>query len=380
MSGTRQQRERPAGGKVLRANGPAAQRRGPPTIRDVAARAGVATATVSNVLTGRRPVAEKLREAVLEAVQALGYERNHLAASLRLQRTRTVGIVVPDLTNPFFAELVREIEEVAARSGFQILLVDSNENATQEAARIRALLTRRIDGLILVPTTDEVASSAATHGAPPTILVDRGLELAGFDSVGTDNLEAGYLGCRHLLELGHHDIALLVTTRSLGNIRDRIDGYRRALAEAGCASRERILVGGPTIEACRSAMEGELSGRARPSAIFATAYVATLGAIQAIRAVGLAFPEEVSLLGCDDFDWMKVLHPYVSTIRQPVAEMAGHAWRLLAAHCAGEVEGYSRIRLPCTIEVRETTRPPGSTARRGNPTATITATTGRRER
>jgi len=113
-----------------------------PTIRDVAARAGVATATVSNVLTGRRPVAELLRRSVLDAVEELGYERNHLAASLRLQRTRSVGIVIPDLTNPFFAELVRRIEEIAARSEFQILLVDSNEESAQEKARICTLLAR----------------------------------------------------------------------------------------------------------------------------------------------------------------------------------------------------------------------------------------------
>ena len=336
-----------------------------PTIRDVAARAGVATATVSNVLTGRRPVADGLRRVVLEAVRELGYERNHLAASLRLQRTRSVGIVVPDLTNPFFAELVRQIEEVAARSDFQILLVDSNEEPTREAARIRALLARRIDGLVMAPTTDDVSCLGAARRHPPTILIDRGLDLPGFDSVGADNVEACYRGCRHLLDLGHRDIALLVTVADLGNIRDRIDGYRRALAERGCADRERVVIGGATIEGCRAAIESQLRGGGRPTAIFAAAYVATLGAIQAIRAIDLAFPEDVSLLGFDDFDWMTVLRPYVSTIRQPVAELASHAWKLLMSRCEdNRGEQHARIRLPCTLEVRESTRPPSSVAAR----------------
>ena len=336
-----------------------------PTIRDVAARAGVATATVSNVLTGRRPVADGLRRVVLDAVQELGYERNHLAASLRLQRTRSVGIVVPDLTNPFFAELVRQIEEVAARSDFQILLVDSNEEPTREAARIRALLARRIDGLIMAPTTDDVTCLGAARRHPPTILIDRGLDLPGFDSVGADNVQACYRGCRHLLDLGHRDIALLVTVADLGNIRDRIEGYRQALAERGCADHERVVIGGATIEGCRAAIESQLRGAGRPTAIFAAAYVATLGAIQAIRAIDLAFPEDVSLLGFDDFDWMTVLRPYVSTIRQPVAEMASHAWKLLMSRCEdNDSEQHARIRLPCTLEVRESTRPPSTVAAR----------------
>jgi LacI family transcriptional regulator len=332
-------------------------RRTVPTIRDVAARAGVATATVSNVLTGRRPVAAMLRRSVLDAVEELGYERNHLAVSLRLQRTRSVGIVVPDLTNPFFAELVRRIEELAAQSEFQILLVDSNEVPAQEKARIRALLARRIDGLILVPTEDDVSGLLADRRHPPTVLLDRGLDLAGFDTVGVDNVAAGHSGCRHLLELGHRDIVLLVTADALANVRERIAGYRRALAEAGLADRARVVIGGPSIDGCRAAIEAVLRGPHRPSAVFASAYVATLGAIQAIRAVDLAFPEDVSLLGFDDFDWMTVLRPYVSTIRQPVAELAAHAWRCLAARCEGEAASSKRIRLPCTLAVRESTRP-----------------------
>jgi LacI family transcriptional regulator len=334
-------------------------------MRDVANCAGVSTATVSNVLTGRRPVADNLRRIVLQAVRELGYERNQLAASLRLNRSRTVGIVVPDLTNPFFAELVRHLEEMAARNEFQILLVDSNEEPTREAARIRAMLSRRIDGLIMAPTTDDVGSLGTARSHLSIVLVDRGLDVADIDSIGVDNLQACYQGCRHLLELGHKDIALLVTVPNLSNIRDRIEGYRRALAESGYADRARVAIGGATIEGCRHAIEPLLRGPDRPTAIFAGAYVATLGAIQAIRAVDLVFPEHVSLLGFDDFDWMKVLRPYVSTVHQPVAELASHAWELfISRYQNGPDERLVRIRLPCTLEVRESTRPPSTVKKR----------------
>jgi len=341
------------------------------TIRDVAARAGVATATVSNVLTGQRHVAGDRRRLVLEAVDALGYQPNHLAASLRRKDSRTIGIVVPDLTNPFFAELVQRIEGLAAAGGFQILLVDSSNDVQREASRARALLARRIDGLILVPTRDALPAmnpSGPSLPLPATVLVDRGYGLAGFDAVQSDNADACYRGCGHLLQLGHRDIVFLVSTDVLANIRDRISGYRRALADAGLTGRERVVVGGASVESCRGAIEQELRRADRPSAVFAATYDATLGAIKAIRAVDLAFPEDVSLLGFDDFDWMTVLRPYVSTIGQPIDAMAASAWRLLCARLQGGADrsgnANARIRLPCTLQVRESTRPPATAVKR----------------
>jgi LacI family transcriptional regulator len=319
----------------------------------------VAPATVSNVLTGRRQVAERRRRLVLEAVAALGYQPNHLAASLRRRQSRTVGIVVPDLTNPFFAQLVHRIEELAAERDYQILLVGSGEEESRELGRIRALLARRIDGLIVVPTRDEVSVLLAQGPPlPPTVLVDRGFGLAGFDTVAADNLDACRLGTRHLLELGHRDIALLASARELSNIRDRIEGYRQALAEAGYAARARIVLGGLGVESCQSAIAAELSRGRRPSAIFAATYPATLGAIKAIRELELDFPADISLLGFDDFDWMSVLRPYVSTVSQPIDDMAAEAWRLLTARLAGGEGAHARIRLACRVRARESTRPP----------------------
>jgi LacI family transcriptional regulator len=326
-----------------------------PTIKDVAKRARVATATVSHVLSGRRAVADNLRQRVLKAVDALGYRPNQVAASLRQRQTRSVGIVVPDLTNPFFASLVHHIEELAADSGYQVLLVGSNENAERETERVQALIARRVDGLIVMPTGDKV--SVLHNGGPPTVLVDRGFSAVGYDRIACDNLEGGYVGTRHLLDLGHREIAILATSK-LANIEERVEGYRRALAEAGVSSNERVIYGGVTIDSCREAMRFELLREKRPTAIFGTAYVATLGAVQAIRAANLSIPEDISLLGFDDSDWMTVLRPYVSTIRQPIQNIAINSWNRLHARLTGDVTGSLHMQLPCTLEVRESTCPP----------------------
>ena len=333
-------------------------RNGAPTIRDVADRAGVAPGTVSNVLTGNRPVTESLRRVVLQAVEALGYEPNYLAASLRLNRSRSVGVVVPDLTNPFFSLLVRSIEDCAARDGYEILLVDSNEESGRETSRVRALLSRRIDGLIIAPTRDDVSTLKLKRSAPPAVLIDRGLDAVGFDSVGADNVAASRLGSEHLIALGHRNIALLVTDLAIANVRERVEGYRAALAAAGLSDRERIVAGGVTVDGIRAAVMEVLRASPAPTAIFATSYVGTSGALQAINASGLALPEQISLLGFDDFDWMTLLRPQISTLRQPIEDMANNAWRLLLARCDGEAAEPSCVRLLCTLQVRDSTRPP----------------------
>jgi LacI family transcriptional regulator len=332
---------------------------GVPTMRDVAERAGVATATVSNVLSGRRQVRQELKDRVIAAIAATGYRPNQLASSLRRMRTDTVGIVVPDLTNPFFAALVHRLEDLAAEDGYQILLVGSNEDEAREHDRLQTLLSRQIDGLIIAPARDETAALRAHRGRlPPTVLMDRGFGHTDFDTVTADNTDAVRQGCRHLVTLGHRDIAFVVTSPALDNMRERIDGYRMELAVAGLADRARILVGGFEIEGCRAIIEQELLRAEPPSAIFAANYVATLGAVKAIRALDLDFPGEVSLLGFDDTDWMTVLRPYLSVVAQPVPAMAGAVWKLLRERL-GDPQGPCRhLRLPCTLAVRESTQRP----------------------
>src|SRR5271156_5690077 len=333
-----------------------------PTIRDVALRAGVSVATASNVVNGARPVGEASRRKVLEAIAALDYRLDRAASALRGRSPRLIGMVVPDITNVFFASLVHGVEGLAERDGYDLLIVSTSEDAAKERRRVEALTARRIDGLIIVPAGDE--SMAALKGGgdgsrlPPTVLIDRGAAAPGFDTVRADCVAGGYAAGRHLVDLGHRDIAVLTHSKRLDNIEQRIAGARRALGEAGLEGRERVIYGGHDLESLRGAIELELHRADRPTAIFALTNVCALAAIKAARGLNLEIPGDLSIVGFDDFDWMFALRPYLTTVSQPVEDFASAAWRLLMRRLSGAgANGFERVELPCILKVREPTGP-----------------------
>lgn len=333
-----------------------------PTIRDVALRAGVSVATASNVVNGVRPVGEASRRKVLEAIAALDYRLDRAASALRGRATGLVGMVVPDINNVFFASLVRGVEALAERDGYDLLIVSTSEDPAKERRRVEALIGRRIDGLIVAPASDDsmaaLKTGADSSRLPPAVLVDRGGKAPGFDTVRADCFTGGYAAARCLIDLGHRDIVVLAHSRGLDNIEQRIAGCRRALGEAGLDERNRVIHGGQDLESLRGAIELELDRADRPTAIFALTNVCALASIKAARGLGLEIPGDVSIVGFDDFDWMSALRPYLTTVAQPVDDFASAAWRLLMRRLKGEPEGeVERIELPCTLKVRESTGP-----------------------
>ncbi len=331
----------------------------PPTIRDVAARAGVSPGTVSNTLSGLRGVSEDRRRAVLEAVAALGYKSNYMASSLRRGETRTVGIVVPNLANELYAGLVRCWEQHAAASGYEILVVASDDDPAIEARRTGSVIARRIDGLLVAAASDDFGECPEfPDNLPPTVLVDRAFGHPRFDTVASDNFDAGYRGTRRLIELGHRDITLLISNTDQVSLKDRVEGYRRALAEAELGERERIVLSGCNADACRSAIEQDLRRPDPPTAIFAATFCATIGSIKAISALDLAFPEAVSLLGFEHSDWMTAVRPYISAVEQAVDELASRSWEVLRGRMAGDDGDLIRVIIPFRFNFRESTRPP----------------------
>ncbi len=332
----------------------------PPTLRDVALRAGVSVATASNVVNGNRPVGAQSRRQVVEAVEALGYRPDRAASALRSNSTRLIGMVVPDITNVFFASLVRGVETLAERDGYDLLLVSSSEDPEIERRRIEALVARRIDGLIVVPANDDslVAFATAERAPqlPPTILLDRAGGARGFDTVTADCEAGSYAATRHLIGLGHCDIALLTHSWRLQNISQRIAGYSRALGEAGLGDSERIVLGGHDLDGLRAAIELELHRADPPTAIFAVTNICALAAIKASRGLGLDIPADISIVGFDDFAWMLALRPYLTTVAQPIDEFTVASWRLLMRRLnAGASAAIERVELPCTLKVREST-------------------------
>lgn len=337
-----------------------------PTIRDVAARAGVSTATVSHVVNSTGRAGAKTREKVLAAIDALGFRPNGNAASLRSRRSRLVGLVLPSITNAYFAQMANAFETLAMASGYDIAMVTSDEDPRRERERILALLSRQMDGLIVYPSSDEsIGAGLDARALPPAVIMDRGLSLPGFDTVGLNNERSGYAAGRNLVDLGHRDIAVVVPSLDLAASRDRVRGVERALDGAGNRKGCRVVIGGHSIEGLRSAIEQELRREDRVSAVIAATNVATLGAIKAIQGLQLSMPRDISLVGFDDFEWMTALRPYVSAVSQPFGLLASRAWELLMARMAerrnsGSPQARQRITFDGELRIRESSgRPAG---------------------
>ena len=329
------------------------------TIYDVAKAADVSTATVSNVLRGTRYVRPELQKRVQDAIAALGYRPNRTFRGLRVRRSRTIGVVVPDITVGLFYGIVRRIEQRAAFTDYQIILADTQEDITSERDRVRTLIQRQIDGLIVVPCRDDspVLEELRERGIP-TVLLDRVGRDIDFDSVSADNLAASREGTRHLLSLGHRRIILLASDPSLRNIRERIEGYHEALQQAGLSANEQVLVvGRNATDTVSPALKPLLQEVTRPSALFAVTQSVAIGTLKTIWESGLELPADISLLAFDDCEWFTALRPFLSTIRQPAEDFADQAWSMLMARLNNDRSPKLHAEVHCTLVVRESTAP-----------------------
>lgn len=334
------------------------------TIREVASRAGVSLGTASNVFNGKAGVAAENRRRVLEAAEALGFRPNSLAAGLRRQRTRTIGLVVPDVLNIVFNELVEHLENIALSQSYEVIIVTSREDPEREHERVRALLSRRVDGLVIIPTRDWSATEREMrHHRIPVVVLDRVAAHDHFPSVAVDNAAATRLGTEHLLGLGHRDLAFVINSTRLWNSAARVKGFLAAMRAAGLEQRARVLLPGMTEEETRAGVLPVLTAARRPTAVFTGSNVATLGVLRAVQDAGMSIPQDLSLLAFDDFAWLTVLRPFVSAIRQPTEALAGHAWRILTAAFEAPDRPAEHIRLAAPLITRETTAPPGKARR-----------------
>jgi DNA-binding LacI/PurR family transcriptional regulator len=327
-----------------------------PSIRTVAARAGVSTATVSNVLNLRRNVAPPLAARVHAAVAELGYIADLGAARLRSRRSNVAGIVVPDIANPFFAALVAELEEQARAVGYDLLMVSSGGDPRTEEARLRALLTWRPAGLIVVPSDDLLAARTIVRSVGvPMVVADRIPMQCDFDVVGVDNHAEAAVMIRHLIAGGRRRILVAPTDLSIGNMGERLAGCREA---ARGEAEIEVVEAGLTVAAARERLSARLGAGRRPEAIFALTNIVTLGTVGAMAERGVVAPRDLALAGFDDDEWMRVVSPSITVMRQPTVAMARAIWSRLMARIGGEAGPPQEVRLPCALECR------GSTASR----------------
>jgi LacI family transcriptional regulator len=328
------------------------------TILDVAKAARASTATVSHVLNGSRFVAAETKKRVEDAIRTLNYRPHGIARSLRRSRTGTIGVMVSDIANPFFADLVLGVEDVVHRDagGYNFILCNTEENREKECMYFDVLSQKRIDGLILAPAggNDEVIKDLMAQGLP-LVCVDR--EIAGVqaDTIVVDNRAAALTLVRHLVAIGHRRIAVLRARLNANSIDERVNGYVDALAEAGLTPRASDMAESASNvdDACRIASD-LLKARDRPDAIFCTNNFMTLGAMRAIAEMGLRCPDDIAVAGIDDLPWTAGFRPRLTVIAQPGRAMGREAARLLLDRIAKRrTDAPVRTVLPTELHVRD---------------------------
>jgi LacI family transcriptional regulator len=302
------------------------------TIKEVARLAGVSVATVSNVLNEPERVKPALQARVIQAIEHLGYIPNQAARSLRKRSTNLIGLIVADITNPFFTDLTEAIEEEATSHGYSVLLCNSNEILEREARHIQVLRSQRIDGLILAATGEHSRDRAALLSSlkAPVVLVDRTMDDLGYDTVVLNNQDAAFRAVTYLLELGHQRIAIINGPSHLRTAAGRLQGYREALLSRGIAINDRLIWQASFRE--RDAYDITLklfNEGAAPTAIFAANNLMMIGLVRALSDMGLRCPDDISVISVDDFPWASSFTPRLTTLAQPVQTMGKTAVELL---------------------------------------------------
>ncbi|MHA6692955.1 LacI family DNA-binding transcriptional regulator [Devosia sp. A449] len=348
-------------------------------MKDVARRADVSAATVSNVLSGDKPVRPASRERVMKAVDELNYRINPAASYLRTGRSRIVCAVVPSLENPFFPTILAAVEAQCQRDGYELIVASSDNQPEIEAARISALLQWKPAGFIVIPCSGELAIRKQIEDAHvPLVFADRSPDGAPCDFVEIDNVAAGVAAARHLLELGHSRVVVCAPSLQVRNLRERIQGITQVLAEIGA---EPVIVEtglGSVLEALPAGVDARLVDG---TAIIALMNTTTLQVLAALNRAGRSVPEEISLVGFDDYPWMPVARPSITAIRQPVGEIGRLAWTQLHERIKGAGGDVVHRRLPVELIVRESTAFPPDASNRAaaaRPLAEIVPLAGRR--
>jgi LacI family transcriptional regulator len=323
---------------------------------DVARHAGVSVATVSHVLNDTRPVLPHTRQAVLDAIDELGYTPNTLARSLVTSRTHSIGLAVSAISNPYFTEILQGVEAAALEQGYSLLIADPHDDPAHERKVVQLLHERRVDGMIVAPSADPGGLLAyLTRHRVPTVLLDRIVDAPAdgaprFDQVCAENAEPTALLVTHLAGLGHRRIALVAGLPGFSTTAERITGYRHGLASAGLPYDERLLVHGDSESAGAEQATATLLSLATPPTALVTGNNAmTLGALRALRAHGLAVPDDIALCCFDDFAWADLFSPRLTAIAQPSKDIGAQAVRVLLERLAAPDRPARTVRLPCAL-------------------------------
>jgi DNA-binding LacI/PurR family transcriptional regulator len=326
-----------------------------PSMADVARRAGVSPATVCNVLGSRKPVDRGLVERVRAAVAELGYEVDRIASQLRSGKARIITLLVPSLENPFFTSFIAAIERCVSDEGYDIVVASSGDDEATERARLSALLSWRPAGVAVIPCTDAFAARSQLDALDiPYVIADRATGGQNADTVTVDNEHAAAMAASHLLDLGHRDVLVVASSLTLANIRERCAGVGRAFSDAGEPQPQLVEVG-LTFDGAADRLAKWLQEHVRPTAMIALTNFATFGALAAFARVGILVPQQMSLVGFDDYAWMCAAAPSITAVRQPIDQVGCEVWNRLQSRIAGDASPPVHLRLACELKVRNST-------------------------
>jgi DNA-binding LacI/PurR family transcriptional regulator len=334
-----------------------------PSIKKVAEIAGVSVGTVSHVITGSVNVSEPLRLKVQAAIRKLNYHPNHVARSLKTSKTRTLGIIVPDMTISFFPQVIRGAETAARQQGYSLIAVNSDEDGERQKELLSLLRSQRVEGILLVIAAAPTPLSQLTRildASIPMVCLDRIPDRVPVDSVSVEDEEAAEMGVNHLIEMGARRIALATGPPALKNERRRLQGYKQALEKAGIPLDDSLiwrgsLRPGDVAEICRQGFAGL---DVQPQAIFCTNGPTALGVLRALRDLGMVIPRDIAFATFDELTVDDLFSPSITTVVQPAYDIGFQATQILLDRIEGRAEDGAPItvRLPATLKVRESSK------------------------
>lgn len=331
-----------------------------PTILDVAQLAGVSPSTVSRYLNGSGRVSGKSQAAIREAMEKLGYRPDTTARAMRTGRTYSIVVLVPDMANPYFVEIANAVERYVAPQGYSVIVCNTDEDPDRERTLIEAVVSRNVDGLIIIPSNRTAANIVSLAQDVPVVVLDRPQAADLVFTVAGDNLSGGKLAATHLLELGHRSIAFLSGPPTIPTHGERYRGFREALDSYGVAMNPGLFwAAEASVKGGEEGVDRALSqGAGEFTAIVASSDLLAIGAMRALRARGINVPEDVSVVGYDNIALSEYVFPSLTTIDQSKQEMGRLAAEMLLAHLESQTPlPASATLLPPRLVVRSTSCP-----------------------
>jgi LacI family transcriptional regulator len=323
-------------------------------MHDVARVASVGTMTVSRVLNRSAKVSEETAQRVYQAIEQLGYHPNEMARALRSLKSRTIGLIVPSIADPFFAVCAHAINTVAREHGYSVILTTSDEDPATEYAEAQSMLQRHVDGLLVIPAdTRHSRISQEEFTGTHIVTFDRPAGDGRIDSVLVENQSGAKRAVQHLIEVhGHRHILFLGFNRSLFTVRSRFDGYRQAMEEAGLEAASSFDCN--STEATTEVLARRLSRKSSPTALFTANNIITRYTLRALIEIGVQVPEQVALIGFDDFELAEIMRPPLTAVRQPVSELGRVAANLLFERIQSDKlpEEGNHVILPIELVIR----------------------------